>query len=340
MVDISKYMHFNPHSATPKYQQLANNIIRAVNEEILKQGDTLPSINEISNHFEISRDTVEKGYKHLKEIGILESVPGKGFFINTINVEHSYSILMLFNKLSPQKKIIYDNFISTLGNAGTVDLFIYNNDYNLLKKFLSKRKQDYSYYIIIPHFTDNHEKAYSLIRSLPKERIILLNHLIPEMDGITAAVYENYENDIFKALMEINRYLKKYKELYLIFPGAYYPNEITQGFLKYCSKTNFKHTILKNVNNCPIKAGQAYIVLEDNDLVHLSEKILCTKLILGKEIGIISYNENPLKKVILNGITTISTDFQQMGREIAEMILTKKMYKKAIPFSITLRASL
>jgi DNA-binding LacI/PurR family transcriptional regulator len=37
-------------------------------------------------------------------------------------------------------------------------------------------------------------------------------------------------------------------------------------------------------------------------------------------IGIISYNETPLKDS-KNGITTISTDFEAMGKILAEMIL-------------------
>jgi len=42
---------------------------------------------------------------------------------------------------------------------------------------------------------------------------------------------------------------------------------------------------------------------------------------LGVDLGIISYNETPLKKVVENGITTISTDFDAMGRLLATMIL-------------------
>jgi DNA-binding transcriptional regulator YhcF (GntR family) len=45
--------------------------------------DVLPSINELSFEFEISRDTAEKGYKYLKKIGIVGSIPGKGYFIKS-----------------------------------------------------------------------------------------------------------------------------------------------------------------------------------------------------------------------------------------------------------------
>ncbi len=48
----------------------------------------------------------------------------------------------------------------------------------------------------------------------------------------------------------------------------------------------------------------------ENDLVILIERILAAGLKVGKDVGVISYNETPLKKIILNGITTISTDFK------------------------------
>jgi DNA-binding LacI/PurR family transcriptional regulator len=55
---------------------------------------------------------------------------------------------------------------------------------------------------------------------------------------------------------------------------------------------------------------------------------------------LISYNETSLKKIILNGITTISTDFQMMGEKAAELILNQSTEHVAIPFYLTLRNSL
>jgi hypothetical protein len=42
------------------------------------------------------------------------------------------------------------------------------------------------------------------------------------------------------------------------------------------------------------------------------------------QVGVISYNETPLKKLILNGITTVSTDFNVMDMLVARMIPEKK----------------
>lgn len=57
-------------------------------------------------------------------------------------------------------------------------------------------------------------------------------------------------------------------------------------------------------------------------------------------MGIIFYNEIPIKKIILNGITTISTDFNQMGKIAAELILSNSKERVEVPFKLTLRASL
>jgi DNA-binding LacI/PurR family transcriptional regulator len=78
----------------------------------------------------------------------------------------------------------------------------------------------------------------------------------------------------------------------------------------------------------------------EDDLVILLQKIQTTNLIVGKDVGIISYNETPWKQFILNGITTMSTDFKRMGEMTASMILNKEQRKLNVPFTLTLRNSL
>jgi len=102
---IFQYLLIDYYSATPKYLQLANAIIKAISERKIEKDEVLPSINELSFEFEISRDTAEKGYKYLKQIGVLGSVPGKGYFVKTTEVKQQLKIFLLFNKLSPHKKL-------------------------------------------------------------------------------------------------------------------------------------------------------------------------------------------------------------------------------------------
>src|SRR3954454_24160213 len=192
-----KIIFFDEFSVTAKYQQLANSIIKAIENGKLQADDVLPSINELSIEFDISRDTAEKGYKYLKNLGIIGSVPGKGYFIKTSNVERKIRIFLLFNKLSAHKKIIYDALVSTLGEAAAIDFYVYNNNFSFFKKLLYHCHENYDYYVIIPHFLDAEENAHNIINTLPKDKLILLYKIVPGVTGNYGAIYENFEKDIY-----------------------------------------------------------------------------------------------------------------------------------------------
>ncbi len=338
---IIQHLSIDYYSATPKYLQLANAIMKAIGDGRIKKGELLPSINELSFEFEISRDTAEKGYKYLKKIAVLDSVPGKGYFVQNTNLKQQLKIFLLFNKLSPHKKIIYDAFVASLGELALIDFYIYNNDFDYFKRLIQNTQKEYTHYVIIPHFMDGGENAYEVINQLPRHKLILLDKLIPGVEGEYGAVFENFEKDIYGALEQALPHLSKYHTIKIIVPFyTYHPAEILKGFHRFCQQYAFAYKVVHKIANEPIKEGEAYINLMEDDLVILIEKILATKMKVGKHVGVISYNETPLKKIILNGITTISTDFQMMGEKAAQLILEKSVQHIEIPFSLTLRASL
>src|SRR3954468_5018370 len=197
---IWKLIDIDIYSATPKYLQLANSIIKAIREQKVIANDVLPSINELSFEFEVSRDTAEKGYKYLKKIGILGSFPGKGYFVKNASVTQSLKVFLLFNKLSAHKQIIYDSFVKALNDVAFIDFYIYNNDFSLFKKLLHNKQDDYTHFVIIPHFNEGDEKAAEVINTIPREKLVILDKLLPGMSGEYSAVYENFAQDIYDAL--------------------------------------------------------------------------------------------------------------------------------------------
>lgn len=339
--EIFKLIRLDDHSATPKYQQLANSIIHAIENQRLTKDAIMPSINELSFEFQISRDTAEKGYKHLKNIGVLGSVPGKGFFIKSTQVKQKIRIFLLFNKLSAHKKIIYDAIVTALSGMASIDFYIYNNDFALFRNLLLSAQDQYTHYVIIPHFSEGGEHASEIINRIDKDKLILLDKLVPGVDGKYGAVFENFEKDIYQALEQALPRLSRYQTLKIIFPEhSYHPQEILKGFYQFCHQYAFGYQVVHNIADEPISEGEAYINLMENDLVILIERILSLKLKVGKDVGVISYNETPLKKIILDGITTISSDFQMMGERTARLILERSAEHVEIPFYLTLRPSL
>lgn len=339
--DLLKLIGVDDYSVTAKYLQIAHSIIGRISSGQLQNGDALPSINELSYELDIARDTVERAYKYLREKKVIESVPRRGYFITDEPVRQDLKIFLLFNKLSEHKKIIYDAFAATLGNEASIDFYIYNNDFSLFKKLIRERNAEYSHYVILPHFVEGGENAHELINTLPKEKLILLDKRMPLVNGAYGGVYENFEADIYNALKEALAPLKKYSTLKIIFPeNSYYPEEIKKGAERFCREYGFRYKAVMNIEKELINPGDLYISVMEEDLVSLIERIMKSGYSVGRDVGVISYNETRIKKLILNGITTISTDFQQLGVEAAGMILSGDRSHVEIPFRITLRDSL
>jgi DNA-binding transcriptional regulator YhcF (GntR family) len=214
--NIYSLITIDEYAVTPKYMQLTNSIVKAIEKGKLEKGYLLPSINDLSFELDISRDTAEKAYKHLKKRGVIGSVPGKGYFISNADVKQPVKIFLLFNKLSTHKKILYDAFVASLGKETVIDFYIYNNDYALFRKLLTEKRDDYTNYVIIPHFLEGGEKAHEIINTIPKEKLLLLDQLLPGVDGNFAAVYEDFEKDYFSGI-----YLSPQKDTRRILPFLY-----------------------------------------------------------------------------------------------------------------------
>ncbi|PWJ60409.1 substrate-binding family protein [Dyadobacter jejuensis] len=328
--------------SAPKYVQISKSILQAISKGKLKRGDKIPSINQLSEEYLLSRDTVEKAYKHLIKDGILISVRGKGYFINRVDIEHTTRVLLVMNKISNYKKQVYNAFVEQIGKNVNVDLHIHHSNINIFKNLIKNSLGEYDYYVVMPHFYDKQDEAVEILKLIPPEKLMLLDKDIDLPSKKYSCVYQNFEKDIVESLNEATDLLKSYTKLILIFPTIIpYPKDIMKGFRVFCIQQSISHQIIYDFQeNDEVTPQAAYVVIEENDLVHLIKKCRQQNLEVGKDVGIISYNETPLKEILLNGITTISTDHEQMGRTAASLIVENKQAIVKNPFTLTIRKSL
>jgi DNA-binding LacI/PurR family transcriptional regulator len=61
---------------------------------------------------------------------------------------------------------------------------------------------------------------------------------------------------------------------------------------------------------------------------------------LGKEVGILSHNDDVVKEIICDGITTYSTDFRLMAEKAADFVITRKKIREVIPTVLIRRNSI
>jgi GntR family transcriptional regulator len=65
----------------PVYLQLADQIRNAAASGRLSPGDPLPALRPLAEELRINRNTIAKAYSELEAQGIIETIPGKGFFL-------------------------------------------------------------------------------------------------------------------------------------------------------------------------------------------------------------------------------------------------------------------
>jgi hypothetical protein len=329
-------------SDLPKYLQISYGVIRAIERRKLRKGDALPSLRHLSADLNISFDTAKKAYDVLKRKNIVVAAHGKSNVVNVSGPLPAYRIFLLFNKLGSHKRIIYDAFTQSFNNA-TVDLFVYNNNLHLFRHLLATRKPGYTHFVIIPHLADDAQEIGRIIDEyLHDENLVILDKRMRAIKTPHATVHEDFENDIYTALKNALPSLKKYESLNLLFPAeSYYPPEIKTGFEKFANEFGFEANCIFGIRkDVDLKEKNVYIAVADEDLAAVIQSAQRSGMHIGQSVGIISYNETPLKEVLLNGITTISTDFVSMGELAAEQVMSNLHEQISVPFRLTLRASL
>src|SRR5690606_26074608 len=157
-----------------------------------------------------------------------EAVHGKGHYVKTVRVKQRRRIFLIFNKLSRHKKIIYDQFVREMGEDVAIDFYIYHNEYSLFREMITNpnNRVVYSNYVIIPHFLSSAHKAREIINDLPKNKLLILDKLVDGIEGRYPAVYQNFEQNIFDALQELEERILKYDKVNLVFPyDTYQPRD-------------------------------------------------------------------------------------------------------------------
>jgi DNA-binding transcriptional regulator YhcF (GntR family) len=331
-----RIIQIDSKSSLPKYRQIISSVYQAIEKKTLKKGDKVPSINEICSDFGLSRDTVMLAFNELKARGILHSQPGKGYYIVTTEIQTDENIFVLFDELNSFKEDLYNSLITNLKGRAFVDIYFHHFNYKVFKNLIAESAGNYTSYIIMPATFDN---TSQLISKFPKDKVFILDRLKPDLK-IYPVLYQDFENDFYNALIEGLELLKKYRKLVFVNPGGKEPAERVKGFERFCDTNGFNYQIVKSLDGLKPELYEAYFIISDRDLVQMVKLAKDYNYKLGKKFGIVSFNDTMLKEVVAGGITTISTDFVEMGKTLADMVLTRKTGQVQNPSRLIVRNSL
>lgn len=342
------FITVDENSRIPKYQQIVDSIIDNISNGNFNINDKIPSINSLSEEYYLSRDTVEKAYNILKKKKVIVSIRGKGNYICRTEFISKVNIIFLVNKMSSYKMKIYNSFVKKLGLNFSVDLFIYHCEEAIFLNILKTNLGSYDFYVVMPHFktkdlthASSTKAVNEALNKIPIKKLIILDNLLNINDKHNE-IYQDFENDIYFALIEAQSKIKKYKKIFLVYPEKLqypYPKRILNGFRKFCVNGNLDFEILNEIyKDIILKKGDLFITIEESDLINLIKQVRKKKYTLGEEVGVISYNDTPLKELL--EIAVITTNFKKMGVMAAKLILKKEKGKFKVPFNFIDRKSM
>ena len=327
----------NESTGIPKYQQIVNYVIDAIDNKKLKIGDKVPSVNQVSETTGFAKKTVVQAFEQLKEAGILSSVQYQGYFVSSSKTNSRHNIFLLLNRLTAYKEEIYESIKNSLGENGVVDIFFHHDRPEIFDTLIEQSVGKYTEYVVVPM---GDPSINSSIEKLPQDKIYLLDLGYKDWGLKYPSVCQYFEEDIYDCLKRQLEKIKKYRKLILVSELYLYNTRHTRkGFKRFCEENGFESEVIFSLEGREPSAGELYIVMDDKDLVYLVKVAKKLPIEIGKDLGIISYNDMPIKEIVNNGISTISTDFGRMGKDIVDLILHRKKEHLRNPCSLIDRNS-
>ncbi|MFH6991744.1 GntR family transcriptional regulator [Flavobacterium sp. FlaQc-48] len=335
-----EHLKINPESKVPKYIQLVDTIVDYITSGNAQISDRIPSVKNISDKLGLSRETVFKALNILSEKGIITSSNTKGYFITKVNTSIQHRVFFMLDKMTSFKERIYDGLRFNLDKNSEVDIFFHHGNKKVFRSLIVENINSYTHFVISTFFNEDVSDVLNLI---PDGKLILIDQKEHGILTQHSQIYQNFENDIFESLSKVSSEIKKYEEICLVAPlTAPHKTSVMKGFKKYCSFVGTKSSTIDHTEIDEIKKGILYILISEknDDLVKIIKFCRKNNYNLGKEIGVISYNETQLKEILEGGITVISTDFFKMGQRAAELINNNETGSEENPSEIIIRASI
>ncbi len=326
----------NPQESKPIYKQIVQSIRESIAIGKLKQGDLLPSVNHIAAEFSIARGSIFKAYNDLRNNGTIDSIPGKGYFVTNDNINTDKNIFLLLSTFNPYREVLFNAFIDEIKTKATVDIYFHHHNIKVFETLVRNHSAYYNTFIVMPVL---HKDSEKILTELDQRRLYLLDSGMKELGSKYPYVCQNYEKDIYTFLESYKERLTKYKRVVLLFSSNSRSYDVITGFETFFKNSAIPGIVEKKTLTFKFRKGDLYIINDDGDLVNIINGAKSNGWILGRDVGIVSYNETPLKSVIAEGITTITSDFGKMGRDMAKMVLNNKREKIENPFLTIERSS-
>jgi DNA-binding LacI/PurR family transcriptional regulator len=321
-----------------KHERFVEGIISAINDKIIGVGDPLPSVNAMITGLGYARETVVKGYRELQSRGLIESKNRLGYYVADDNTRQSLKVALLMYTIDTFQEQFYRSFRDELGADVHLDVFFHHGNIEVFETMFSLVKnRHYGMYAISPI---HHPRTRELLNTIPRQKLLMFDRYEP-LEGNFNYVVQEFEKASYAVFEELLDVLKKFdKMLFFHNPASLFPPEIVRSFQRFIREHHIKGEVLREYKPGSVEKGVVYYVNDNAELWSLLRDCNAKKIKPGKDIGILSHNDEPVKELVGNGITTYSVSFSEMGKRAARAVLDREQVRETLPTRLIRRNSL
>lgn len=320
-----------------KHEQIINGVINAINQKILLVGGKLPSVSKMSEELGFAKETVFKAYKELISRGIIESKNRHGYFVNNVDTEQQLKVFMLLYAFDTFQETFYQSFKKRLGPNIHIDIFFHHNNFSAFESIINSNRGKYGMYVIAPIQT---EETRNLLDQLPANKLLIVDRYL-KLSKEHSYVVQEFKKSSYNAFVELAPRIKEFSQFVFFFkPSSAEPDDIYNSFKRFIKDYNIQGEIKSRYEENTIETNKVYFTIHNLELWEILKDAKLKGLTPGKDIGILSHNDDVIKEIIFDGITTFSVDFAAMGKIAADFVLTLEPVKHIMETKLIRRNSL
>ena len=320
-----------------KHEQLIEGLINSINHRFVNHGEILPSVNQMSQGLGFSRETVVKGYKYLMDRGIIESKNRRGYYVANGDTFQQLKVAILLFAFDTFQETFYQSFRKNLGANIQLDVYFHHNNLEVFEHTIGRIKGRYGMYVIAPIPSP---AAAEVLEQLPLNKLLIVDRFI-QLKGEYSYIVQEFEESAYKAFTALADKIKKYNNFVFYFKSSSAePDEILRAFKRFIKDFDVKGVILDSYESGSVEKGNVYFTINNLELWEILKDTKNKKFRLGKDVGILSHNDDHVKEIIFDGITTFSIDFVEMGKKAANYVLHREPTQEILKNALMHRNSL
>ncbi|WP_184548087.1 winged helix-turn-helix domain-containing protein [Mucilaginibacter sp. FT3.2] len=318
-----------------KHDRFVQGIINSIDEKIIGQDEMLPSVNKLIKELGFSRETIVKGYKDLISRGIVEAKNRLGYFVGNGNTGQTLNVALLMYNLDTFEEQFYRNFRYELGENVQLTTYFHHGNIEIFETILLQIKGKYGMYVVAPI---PHPKTKALLENIPRNKFLMFDRY-EQLDGEFNHITQEFGLASYAVFSKLAPKISQFDEfIFYHSTSSLDPREIAQSFRKFLKDFNIKGRIVEEYLPGSVEKGKVYFTLDNFALWQIMRDCKTQKLKPGKDLGVLSHNDEPAKEII--GITTFSADFSNMGKMAGKAVLSKEKIQLTVPMILFARHTL